>query len=172
MITMPRQAYDEAGQERTLLPAGRYLVDVLAALEDAGGEYLTLRYAVVASDQAVPAGTVGDERFYLTPKSLKRLGILLKRLGVMERGEPTDDVVSFEPLDLVNRRLVVDVVHEQLQAKSGEHYTVHKWGFEGFWDHQDPRVAGFFSAPPRAAAPTQNANGARQGVPAGADDEV
>lgn len=179
MIKIQRHVYDEnSADARELLPAGRYLVEVVAALEDPGEHHLTLRYSVLASDApACPTGCVSDEKFYLSPAAQWRLAILLKRLGLQDRGKSTESA-EFDPIDIVGQRLVVDVIHEQLTTQKGDPYTVHKWDKSGFRSSEDPRVAEFMAAVrvPSIRQPARHIpaapNGARQTVMAGADPEV
>ncbi len=202
MIRIPRER--DTGDDSTI-PAGRALVQITSAREDADDEKVLLRYRVVAMaavtgdqkeiDQLASkegdsiryslmpemAGACSTEKFPTTPGALPRLSTLFKRLGIIDRGEPTDDAAEYDLAELVGHQVVVDV--QGKVSEKGTAYT--QWGFSSTWGVNDARVAKFMrhlqttqragaTQPGTTQRPQQpqqpNPNGQRQPAPAGAID--
>lgn len=173
MIQIPRKTYDEAEEERTLLPAGRYLIEIIDAEEQNAGEYVLVKYRTLAPN----AGVKSEERFFLSEAALKRFAALCKRAGLVDRGEDSTEALMIDPFDLGGVRMVVDLIQENVTSKKGREYVAHRWDFMGFWKADDPRVADFvrsLQAARRPPAPAQQAapNGRQPVAATATDDEV
>lgn len=174
MITIPKKIYETCDGERTLVPAGRYVVRI-TGVDDSDSDFLALTYETLAPQK----GIVSSERFYLSNAALKRFANLCKRLGIAQRGQPFggDDSMQVDPNALVGRTLVVDVVHEEVPRQKGiGTYTTSKWDFMGFWDVNDPRpeIASFVAPLRQRPAQPAPVPVQRQPQPAlnGADSEM
>jgi hypothetical protein len=128
--------------------------------------YLKVRFALLAGTDPNGAGCLFSERFYLSDKAKKRLAILAHRLKLI--GE--DDFGDRRTVDwneAIGKQLIVQVVEEEYEAKSGGKAKRAKLAFAGFWDLADERVKDVPRDPSAARqAPTSNHGGGGKNKPA------
>lgn len=144
MISVPLREYTKEDLEgdQVLLPPGKYHVQITNAREkDEATPYLDVAYRVLAGEHPAAVGSGGHEKFFLSVAAKKRLAILLKRLGHLDRADFSAEF-SFDESDLIGQELVVEVVHDQGETKKGEKFTRSVWSFAGMWAVDDERVAG------------------------------
>lgn len=140
-------------ESRVLLSEGPHLFRIVGVgvVNKKDRDILKLRLLVLAGPS--PAGTMTVEEMHLTPDAIKRVGILAKRLGLIERG--TNEVqVDLDEQQLVGKEVVAVIGHEGWTNNKGEMVTISKWkGFADFWapnDDRSPLRANSYAARPHA----------------------
>jgi hypothetical protein len=123
--------------------------------------YLKVRFALLAGTDPNGVGCLFSERFYLSDKAKKRLAILAHRLKLISEDDFGDRrTVDWD--EAIGRQLIVQVVEEEYEAKSGGKAKRAKLAFAGFWDVADDRVKDVPrdpSAARQASAPKRNGGG-------------
>src|SRR5262245_9182481 len=139
VLDLPQQHDDRDLEMGALLPLGKHHVYVRDVTRQSGdtSPYLSVKFEVIGGPAA---GSIGEEKFFLTDKAAKRLAILGRRLGLLGN-DAFGKRAPFNAFGLIGRDLVVEVVHEQYETREGEKRTVSKWGFGSFWPSDDPKVA-------------------------------
>src|SRR5262245_16389815 len=113
-LDLTRQRDDRDLEAGALLPVGRHHVQIRDVRRE--GEpppHLAVKYEVLSGPAA---GSVAEERFFLSDKAAKRLAILGRRLGLLGDGA-FGKRAGFDASGLVGRDLVVEVVHETYDGK-------------------------------------------------------
>jgi hypothetical protein len=101
--------------------------------------YLKVRFALLAGTDPNGIGAVFSERFYLSEKAKKRLAIFAHRLHLLV----DDDFggrVNVDWSQAIGKQLIVQVVEEEYEPKSGGKAKRSKLAFAGFWDLADERA--------------------------------
>ena len=165
MIKLPRGKLGFPGpEEMTLLAEGRHLLEIVAAKMNDKDGTLMLALRVLAGPPKTEIGGLMTERFHLSDNALFRFESLLKRLGLMGRGQDLEDGWEFNEQWFVGERIVADVINESFETRRGESRTQSRLGTHdgkgacNFWPPSDPRMAEFMAGVGRAAPPA-NGNG-------------
>src|ERR1051325_368842 len=146
MIRIPRNKMTD--DDIQPLPVGRYTLQIDECKEDTDADKPALKlYCSVVSGPIEP-GSPCLERFSLVPNALWRVGMLCKRLGLVERGDTLDDA-EYDPQDLVGHKVVCDVDEHTYTTTKGKEVTTTQW--KQFWAEGDPRAEG--KRLPRTARP-------------------
>jgi hypothetical protein len=164
MAKIPRDVMETADESKILLPAGRYLVSILAARETE--QDVTLRYQILDADHTETVGVTNTEFFSLAAGAIGKYGCVVKRVGIVDRGVEMEHA-DYDAQDLVGAVLVVDVIQREVDGKSGK-YMSSQWKWGNAWkpDHKD--VAAWMSGrrvPGRAAPTPAPAQPVQQTIP-------
>jgi len=109
--------------------------------------YVKVRVALLAGTDPNGVGCLFGERFYLSDKAKKRLAILAHRLNLIS-DDDFGDRRTIDWAQAIGKELIVQVVEEEYEMKSGGKAKRAKLAFAGFWDLADDRVKDV----PRAAS--------------------
>lgn len=150
MIRIPKKTVEHCEDPRTIIPPGRYLLEIIDVEGTDASEYLLIKYRTIHPEP----GLVGEEKFHLSHKAIKRLAILVKRAGLVTRGDPDDDALDVDPTELLGMQWVVDLTNEEFEGKRGEMIKVNKWdGFSNFWPPEHDEVRDFVRSLSRTTRP-------------------
>lgn len=171
MLRVPRAKLSD--DDIQPLPVGRYLLEIDEAKLDQDGDSPALKvYSTVISGPAEP-GTPSLERFSLSPAAVFRIGILVKRLGLVERGDALDDA-EFDEQELVGKRVVAQLEEHSFVTKKGKEVQTTQW--KEFWAEGDPRAEGKRlprqGKPPHPSRVTSPLGGVLPQAPAGVADDI
>ena len=138
------------------VPPGKYhaRIDEVKRVSDMNS-YLRVKFALLAGTSPAGVGHTLTERFYLTEKARKRINAFASRMKLVDATSLGNRVtVSFA--DLIGRQLIIEVIEDEYETKSGGKAKSSKLGFATFWSLDDPRVADVPRAKAQQAAPPKS----------------